>query len=121
MVSKSVIDYYGTQIIGNPNNMPVLRATSGFSGFGIIDGDPYGANGLEFGATNVFYRQIRNIIFDLTGTPSSNSLTALHWPTSQATSLQNCVFRLSDAADTQHTGLFIESGKWNHIYAHISL
>lgn len=30
----------------------------------------------------------------------------------QATSLQNVVFKMSDAPGTQHQGLFIESGKW---------
>ena len=31
--------------------------------------------------------------------------------TAQATSLQNVVFKMSDAPGTQHQGLFIESGK----------
>jgi glucan 1,3-beta-glucosidase len=92
--------------------MPVLKATPNFSGFGIIDGDRYGGNGLEFGATNIFYRQIRNLIFDLTAIPSSSSATGVHWPTAQATSLQNCVFKMSDAPGTQHQGLFIENGGW---------
>ncbi|PMD39334.1 glycoside hydrolase family 55 protein [Hyaloscypha variabilis F] len=110
IVNSSIIDYYYTQIIGNPNSMPVLKATPNFSGFGIIDGDQYGGNGLKFGATDVFYRQIRNLIFDLTAIPASSSATGVHWPTAQATSLQNCVFLMSDAPGTQHQGLFIENG-----------
>ncbi len=113
IVSSSIIDYYYTQIIGNPNSMPVLKATPNFSGFGIIDGDQYGANGLQFGATNLFYRQIRNLVFDLTAIPGSSSATGVHWPTAQATSLQNCVFKMSDAPGTQHQGLFIENGRLN--------
>jgi glucan 1,3-beta-glucosidase len=115
IVNSSIIDYYYTQIIGNPNSMPVLKATPNFSGFGIIDGDPYGANGLKFGATNLFYRQIRNLIFDLTAIPASSSATGVHWPTAQATSLQNCVFKMSDAPGTQHQGLFIEDGGLNRL------
>ncbi|KAI9642597.1 hypothetical protein NHQ30_009402 [Ciborinia camelliae] len=110
LISSSIIDYYITQIIGNPNDLPVLKATSNFTGFGLIDGDTYGANGLDFGSTNVFYRQIRNLVLDLTGIPSNSSATGVHWPTAQATSLQNCVFEMSDAVGTQHQGLFIESG-----------
>ena len=92
--------------------MPVLKAAANFTGFGLIDGDRYGSNGqLQFGSTNTFYRQIRNLIFDMTTIPSSSSATGVHWPTAQATSLQNCVFRMSDAAGTQHQGIFIESGK----------
>lgn len=110
LISSSIIDYYITQIIGNPNDLPVLKATPTFTGFGLIDGDTYGANGLNFGATNVFYRQIRNFVLDMTGIPSNSSATGIHWPTAQATSLQNIVFKMSDAIGTQHQGLFIEGG-----------
>ncbi|KAK0111212.1 hypothetical protein ONS95_001586 [Cadophora gregata] len=111
LISASIIDYYFTQIIGNPNSLPVLKATPKFNGFGLIDGNPYAAGGvLSYGATNVFFRQIRNIVFDTTAIPAGQSATGLHWPTSQATSLQNCVFKMSDAPGTQHQGLFIEDG-----------
>jgi len=92
--------------------MPVIRAFANFSGSGIglIDGDPYGANGLEYGATNVFWRQVRNLVLDMTLIPADSSATAIHWPTAQATSLQNMVFLMSDVAGTQHQGVFIESG-----------
>jgi len=112
LINNSIVDYYYTQIIGNPNSMPVLKATPNFSGFGLIDGDPYGSSGNRFwGATNIFYRQIRNLIFDLTAIPASGSATGVHWPTAQATSLQNCVFKMSDAPGTAHQGIFIEDGK----------
>ena len=54
IISSSIIDYYFTQIIGNPNSLPILRATPNFRGLGLIDGDQYQAGGvLGFGATNV--------------------------------------------------------------------
>jgi len=77
IINSSIVDYYYTQIIGNPNSLPVLKATAKFSGFGLIDGDRYGGAGLQFGATNVFYRQVRNIIFDLTGIPASSAATGI--------------------------------------------
>ena len=110
MISESIIDYYYTQIIGNPNSMPVLKAASNITGMGLINGDPYIDSGMAWGATNVFFRQIRNIVFDTTDVPAHKETYGLHWPTSQATSVQNCVFRMSDAHDTQHQGIFIESG-----------
>lgn len=63
---------------------------------------------LEFGATNVFYRQIRNVVFDTREV--TGKINALHWPSSQATSIQNCVFNLSPDVEAEHTGIFVEGG-----------
>jgi glucan 1,3-beta-glucosidase len=41
VLSSSIIDQYYTQLIGNPNDLPVLKATANFQGFGLIDGDVY--------------------------------------------------------------------------------
>ena len=46
----------------------------------------------------------------MTAVPATSAVTGIHWPTSQATSLQNIIFRMSTAQGTQHQGLFIESG-----------
>ena len=114
-MSKTIVDYYYTQIIGNPNCMPVIKATAGFTvpggNIGIIDGDPYGTSGnLQVGATNIFWRQIRNFIIDTTAVTASSSLAGIHWPTGQATSLQNIIFKMNPSAGSQHVGVFIESG-----------
>ena len=112
MISSSIVDYYLTQIIGNPNSLPVIKATANFSGTGLIDGDQYQSNGqLGFNPTLVFYRQVRNFILDLTAIPASSPATGIHWPTAQATSLQNVVIYLSQDAGTQHQGVYIEGGK----------
>ncbi|KAI1342926.1 glycoside hydrolase family 55 protein [Xylariaceae sp. FL0016] len=111
VVSSSIVMYYATNLIGNPNNMPVLKATSGFTGFGIIDGAQYQPGGvLPYGATNIFWRQVKNFVLDLTAIPAATSATGVHWPTAQATSLQNIVFKMSSNAGTQHQGVFIEAG-----------
>ena len=114
IISSSLLDYYDTQLIGNPNSLPVLKATSTFSGLGVIDGDQYepgnAAGVLGFGATDVFWRQVRNFVIDMTAIPASSGATGIHWPTAQATSLQNIVFMMSDVKGTQHQGLYIEGG-----------
>ncbi|KAF2721657.1 glycoside hydrolase family 55 protein [Polychaeton citri CBS 116435] len=111
MVNDSIIDYYYTQLVGNPNCLPTIRAFPGFhGGLGVIDGDQYGAGGLGFGATNIFWRQIRNFIIDMTLVPANFSVTGIHWPTGQATSIQNVVFNMASAPGTQHQGIFIEEG-----------
>jgi glucan 1,3-beta-glucosidase len=111
VISSPIVDYYLTQLIGNPNDLPIIQATTNFTGMALIDGDQYEAWGLGWGSTNVFYRQVRNFILDLTSIPASSTATGIHWPTAQATSLQNVKILLNQNAGTQHQGVLIESGK----------
>lgn len=111
VVSSSIIDYYYTNLIGHPSCPAVLKATSGFSGLGVIDGNQYqSSGGLGWGSTNTFFRQIRNFVIDTTGVPYTSAVTGIHWPTAQATSIQNVQFLMSSTKGTQHQGLFIEEG-----------
>jgi glucan 1,3-beta-glucosidase len=63
---------------------------------------------LNFQSTNNFFRQIRNLVFDITDVPGSAA--GLHWPSSQATVVQNCVFKMATGVDLEHTGIFMEEG-----------
>ncbi|KAL6154117.1 hypothetical protein ACJQWK_01865 [Exserohilum turcicum] len=118
LISSSIIDYYNTQIIGNPNCMPTILAASNFSttgGIGLIDGSPYLNVGIRpgqtgFGVTNTFYRQIRNLILDTTQLPITFQAFGLHWPTAQATSIQNVVFNMNAEKGTAHQGMLLEGG-----------
>ena len=113
LISDSIIDFYYTQIIGDPTNRPIIRAAPTFTreSFGLIDSNPYLFNGaLAWNSTNNFFRQIRNIVFDTTALPPEFPAIGIHWPSSQATSISNCEFFLSTVPGNQHTGLFIEEG-----------
>ncbi|KAI8950332.1 pectate lyase superfamily protein-domain-containing protein [Xylaria longipes] len=110
MISKSIMPPYFTQLIGDPANRPVLKATSNFAGFGLIDGNPYFGENLNWVSTNVFYRQMRNFVIDTTAIAPGTAATGIHWPTSQATSLINIEFNMPTDASTVHVGLFCESG-----------
>lgn len=115
MVSYPIFDYYYTQIIGNPNDMPVIKGTSGFQGGYLIDSDPYFTANLNWPSTVVFFRQIRNIVLDLRDIPADNTVSGIHWPTAQATSLQNMVFETSSSPGTKHQGIFCESGQYSQV------
>lgn len=113
LVSDSIIDIYHTQLIGDPTNRPVIKAAPTFNEytFGIIDANPYQPGGrLAWNSTNTFFRQIRNLVLDTTALPASFRAVAIHWPSSQATAITNCVFLLSRVPGNQHIGLFIEEG-----------
>jgi len=116
LVSSPIIDYYYTTIIGNPNCLPVIKASSSFSARWVIDGDQYQPGGaLGWGSTNVFWRQIRNFVIDMTLISPSVLVAGIHWPTAQATSLQNILVKMSSVSGTQHEGLFIESGSGGYL------
>ncbi|KAE9364334.1 glycoside hydrolase family 55 protein [Stipitochalara longipes BDJ] len=111
VISSTIDLYYGSSLVGNPNCPPVLKAASDFNGAFLIDGNKYGTTGnLAYGATNTFWRQFRNFVIDVTSVPASAAITGLHWPTAQATSVENTVFKMSAASGTQHGGILSEQG-----------
>ncbi|KAI0813037.1 glycoside hydrolase family 55 protein [Xylaria sp. FL0064] len=110
IISKALQPPYFTQLIGDPTNRPVLKATANFAGFGLIDGNPYFTSDLNWVSTNVFYRQMRNFVIDTTNIAPATAATGIHWPTSQATSLINIEFNMPTDPSTVHVGLFCESG-----------
>ena len=120
-ISSPINSQYYTQLIGNPNGVPVIKGLAYFQGFALIDADPYYTQNLNWGSTNVFFRQIRNFIFDTTDIAAGSTATGIHWPTAQATSLQNLVFQMSTAAGNQHQGLFIESGMYDTLMSRFAL
>ncbi|KAI1811036.1 pectate lyase superfamily protein-domain-containing protein [Poronia punctata] len=109
-ISKALQPPYFTQLIGDPSDRPVLKASSDFAGFGLIDGNPYFTEDLNWISTNVFYRQMRNFVIDTTDIAPGTAATGIHWPTSQATSLINIEFNMPKGEDSVHVGLFVESG-----------
>lgn len=111
MVNASIVSWYYTQLIGNPNCPPVIRATPSFpAGSFVVDGNQYTKKGLGYKPIDTFWRQVRNLIIDTTLVPANTSITALHWPTGQVNQVSNLVFNLSDAPGTQHIGMLIEEG-----------
>ncbi|KAK4189341.1 glucan 1,3-beta-glucosidase [Podospora australis] len=115
LISSSILPAYFTHLIGDAASPPTLKATPNFAGFGLIDGNPYYSPVLNWKAVNVFFRQIRNFVLDTTAIPPATQATGLHWPTSQATSLQNLVFNMPTAANVVHVGLFMEEGSGGFI------
>lgn len=75
VVSSPIIQYYYTQFVGDPMLPPILQSSYNFTGIAIVDSDVYipGGDGAEWYLNqNNFYRQIRNIIFDLTKQAPTN-------------------------------------------------
>ena len=91
--------------------MPTIKASPEMAGQGtsiVIESNAYSAAGASYRPTNVFFRQIRNLVIDTTAVP--NTTWGIHWPSSQATSIQNVVFQLPQTPDSGHTGIYMEEG-----------
>ncbi|KAJ7168217.1 exo-beta-1,3-glucanase [Mycena crocata] len=114
LVSKSIIAYYYTQLIGDAKNPPTLLAASSFNDMAVIDADPYipGGGGAQWYTNqNNFFRSVRNFIIDVRRVPPTVSQgTGIHWQVAQATSLMNIVFHMSDDPNTAHQGIWMENG-----------
>ena len=111
MVSKPIIQYYYTQFVGDAINIPVLKATAGFTGMAVIDADPYNDDGSNWYTNqNNFFRQVRNFVIDLTGMPPTAG-AGIHWQVAQATSLQNIRFEMVRGGDgNKQQGIFMDNG-----------
>ncbi|KAH6714441.1 pectate lyase superfamily protein-domain-containing protein [Leptodontidium sp. MPI-SDFR-AT-0119] len=91
LISTTIAMPFGTQVIGDANLRPTLVASPKFI-----------AN---------FYRQIRNIVIDIT--QAGANISALHYQVAQATSLQN-VELVAKAGSTQ-IGMYAENGSGGQI------
>lgn len=110
LISSSIYPDYFTMLIGDATSRPTLKASASMTGFGLIDANPYYTSDLNWVSTNVFYRQVRNLIIDTTAVAATTACTGIHWPVSQATSIQNVDFNMPTTAGVVHVGIFMESG-----------
>ncbi|KAI0191651.1 glycoside hydrolase family 55 protein [Astrocystis sublimbata] len=121
LISSTIPMPFGTQAIGDANNRPTLLASSSFIGLGVLSTDEYtgggvGADGNDqeyYINTTNFYRQIRNLIIDITRTEDAQMVTCLHYQVAQATSVQD--LELIAAPGSSQTGLYAENGSGGQI------
>ena len=111
IVSKPIIQYYYTQLVGDALTIPTIKGAAGFQGIALIDSDPYLDNGANWYTNqNNFYRQIRNFVIDLTSMPATAG-AGIHWQVAQATSLQNIVFNMvQGGSGNKQQGIFMDNG-----------
>ncbi|EED21310.1 exo-beta-1,3-glucanase Exg0 [Talaromyces stipitatus ATCC 10500] len=112
VVSKPIIQYYYTQLIGDATDLPAIKAAASFSGMAVIDSDPYTDTGANWYTNqNNFFRQVRNFVIDLTAMPQSSG-AGIHWQVGQATSLQNIRFEMVKGGGdaNKQSGIFMDNG-----------
>lgn len=119
LVSSTIKVYFGTQIIGDANNLPTIKAPSSFVGLGVLSTDMYVTNGgtgpdglsLEWYINTArFYSQIRNLRIDITATNKNAHICALHYQVAQATSIQNMEL-IANSSNVSASGL-LDYSQW---------
>ena len=99
-------------MVGDVNDLPILKAAPNFEGMAVIDANPYDNQGNNwFTNQNNFFRSIRNFVIDLTSLPQSTG-TGIHWQVAQASSLQNIRFEMVQGGGeaNKQQGIFMENG-----------
>jgi hypothetical protein len=115
LVSGSILQYYYTQLIGDALNPPTIKAAASFQGGNVIDSDPGKSGGGNWYInTDNFFRQIRNMVIDVTAVPATTPINCLHWQVAQATSLQNVRFEMIKGTSKQ-TGIFMDNGSGGYM------
>jgi len=112
VVSKPIIQFYYTQIVGDAVNLPVIKAAPDFSGMAVIDADPYNDDGSNWYTNqNNFFRAVRNLVIDITAMPKGSG-AGIHWQVGQATSLQNIRFEMvkGGGSANKQQGIFMDNG-----------
>ncbi|XP_054161311.1 uncharacterized protein LOC128959393 [Oppia nitens] len=102
LVGRPLQQYYYTEFIGDPSNLPTIIMSPSNNG-PLID-----ASGWE--PTCNFFRAVRNLRLDLTRVDAYKHAVAINWPIAQATSITNVHIRMSTVAGNNHVGLVITSG-----------
>lgn len=113
LVSTPIIQYYNTQFLGDPLNVPTILAASSFIGLGVITSDVYSGPGPTdewYLNTNNFLRSVKNFKIDITQTRWNAQVCAIHWQVAQGTSLENIEFHMSTEARTTQQGIYMENG-----------
>ncbi|CAG2110156.1 unnamed protein product [Medioppia subpectinata] len=120
LIAHSLLQYYYTQFIGDPINLPELIMAPNFDGdnvHALIASDNYyeGGDTPYWPQTNNFYREIRNFVIDLTKGPLNKEATAIHWQVAQATSITNVHVKMSTQPGNNQQGLWMENGSGGYM------
>ena len=105
IISQSLTLPTNTILVGDPLNMPTLKAASSLGTNAIIYA--FDTSPIRYvQPTTQFYTGIRNLILDTTSVPPGTTGNALNWPVSQAGSMFNV--KLNMPNNSQHIGIQME-------------
>ncbi|CAG9998333.1 unnamed protein product [Clonostachys byssicola] len=95
LVSSSIIQYYNTEFLGDPINVPTILAASSFVGLGVMTSDVYISDDESWNTDPTAY------------------ICGIHWQVAQASSLENIEFYMlynSEVPQNTQQGIYMENG-----------
>ncbi|KFY45410.1 hypothetical protein V495_03001 [Pseudogymnoascus sp. VKM F-4514 (FW-929)] len=95
----------GTIIVGDPNDPPVIKASSDFDGDIVVNGNDFGTGAPE----TSFMTLLKNVVIDTTAVDKSKALTALNWGVAQGAGMANVKIIMPEDS-TGHTGIVLKGG-----------
>ncbi|KAJ2894209.1 hypothetical protein MKZ38_007825 [Zalerion maritima] len=110
LVSRPIIVGFGTAMIGDANDWPIIKGACSFQGLGVVSTNGQVPGGRMWAMTSNFYRQVRNFKIDITDTPQEAYVCAIHHQIGQGTSLQYLEIISANCSATTQQGIYIEDG-----------
>lgn len=115
-VNKPLVMWYATQIVGDAVNPPTIKVDPSYTnviGQAVFDADiyiPEGSGVSWYANQNNFFRQLRNVVIDMTEAPLFAA--GVHWQVAQATHLNNIHVKMRPKTDTNNKqiGVYAENG-----------
>ena len=104
LISNTIPLIYYTHLVGDADNVPVIKMKSQGSDKRMIDAldQTWGGNLVN---QNNFFHQMRNFVLDMT---ECDACTGIHWQVAQATQLSNLHFKMKKSSKCQ--GIWMENG-----------
>ena len=96
-----------TILVGDPNNMPIFKASANFNGGTVVNGYDYATH--DSGGTTAFFTAMKNIIIDTTSIVPDTTVLALQWGVAQACQLTNIKINMPTNSKG-HTGIALDQG-----------
>ena len=96
-----------TILVGDPNNMPILKASFDFNGGTVVNGYDYATH--DSGGTTAFFTAMKNVIIDTTRIAPDTTILALQWGVAQGSQLTNIKIKMPTNSKG-HTGIALDQG-----------
>jgi glucan 1,3-beta-glucosidase len=102
LVKSTINSAIGTVIMGDPTNLPTIKAAPGFNGTYLLFGHDQRYPGLVG-----FFHGVKNLVLDSTAVPPTKAIVLLEWSVSQNNLLSNVEFNMPIGA-AAHVGVLTQ-------------